>query len=105
MVGLGVRDAGGREPGRADRPGPGGVRVRVDLPLRAGYVMTVEPGLYFVKGIVESSEARAKFSDVVAWDAVDRVRREVQGIRIEDNVLVREEGPEVLTAEIDGRMW
>jgi len=105
MVGLGVRDAGGREPGRPDRLGPGGVRVRVDLPLRAGYVMTVEPGIYFVKGLIEDPVRREKLAGAVDWAAVDRVRREVQGIRIEDNVLVREEGPEVLTAEIAARMW
>jgi Xaa-Pro aminopeptidase len=105
MVGLGVRDAGGREPGRADRLGPGGVRIRVDLPLRAGYLMTVEPGIYFVKGLIDDPVRRDRFADAADWAAVDRVRREVHGIRIEDNVLVREEGPEVLTAEIEGRMW
>ncbi len=105
MVGLGVRDAGGREPGRADRLGPGGVRVRLDLPLRAGYVVTVEPGVYFVEGLIDDPSRRETLADAVDWAAVDGVRREAQGIRIEDNVLVREEGPEVLTREIEGRMW
>lgn len=105
MVGLGVRDAGGPEPGRAERLGPGGVRIRVDLPLRAGYVMTVEPGVYFVRGLVENETTREKFANAVDWAEVDCVRREVHGIRIEDNVLVTDAGPEVLTAEIEGRMW
>lgn len=54
--------------------------ARTPRPLQPGYVLTVEPGLY-----------------VPADD--DRAPAELRGcgIRIEDDVLVRDEGPEVLT--------
>ena len=48
MVGLGARDAGEVLPGR-DQRADAFPRLRVDLPLEPGYVMTVEPGVYFVR--------------------------------------------------------
>lgn len=100
MIGLGVRGAGGRLPGRAPRMGPGGVGVRVDIPLRAGHGFTVEPGIYFIPGLIDVPETRERYSDAVHWNAIDALRTEIQGVRIEDNVVVGEHGCEVLTAGI-----
>lgn len=100
MIGLGVRGAGGRLPGRTPRLGPGGVAVRVDLPLEAGYAMTVEPGMYFIAGLIDGPSVRERFADAVRWSAVDALRQEIQGIRIEDDVLVVPDGCQVLTAQI-----
>ncbi|MBC8074330.1 MAG: aminopeptidase P N-terminal domain-containing protein [Deltaproteobacteria bacterium] len=55
--------------------------ARQPRPLQPGYVLTVEPGLY-----------------VAADDARAPAELRGCGIRIEDDVLVRTEGPEVLTA-------
>lgn len=98
LVGLGVRDASGCLPGRTHRPGPGGTAIRLDLPLRAGYCMTIEPGLYFIPALIDGDEPRSRFRDAVRWSEVDRARKEIQGVRIEDNVLVTAGEPEVLTA-------
>ena len=100
MIGLGVRGAGGRLPGRAPRKGPGGVGVRVDIPLEVGHGFTVEPGLYFIPGLIDVAETRETFGDVVNWDAIDTIRKEIQGVRIEDDIVIREDGCEVLTEEI-----
>jgi len=97
MIGLGVRGAGGREPGRAPRPGPGGVRVRVDLPLRAGYAMTVEPGLYFIGRLLEG--VRERFEDAVDWASLERLAGEIRGVRIEDDVVVRADGPPLVLTD------
>jgi Xaa-Pro aminopeptidase len=97
MVGLGVRDVGGRTPDREEGRTCCGAKVRVDLPLRTGFLMTVEPGLYFVPALLDDPERREKFKDAVAWDTLDRWRK-VGGVRIEDNILVTEGESQVLTA-------
>jgi Xaa-Pro aminopeptidase len=73
--------------------------LRTDLPLEPGYVMTVEPGIYFIPALLGDPERRARHRDAVDWGRVDGLL-DFGGIRIEDNVLVREGGPEVLTAAI-----
>ena len=97
LVGLGVRDVGGHAPGREPDGECLGVKVRVDLPLEVGHLMTVEPGLYFVAGILDDPENREKFSTAVDWDKLEAWRG-VGGVRLEDDVLVTEGEPEVITA-------
>ncbi len=99
MVGLAVRDVGGRAAGRDDGARYCGVRLRVDMPLEAGFLMTVEPGLYFVPALLDNKDRRERFSGAVAWDALESWRS-VGGVRIEDNVLVTAEGPRVTTTAI-----
>ena len=98
MVGLGVRDAGevlpGREAGEDDFP-----RLRIDLPLEPGHVVTVEPGVYFVAALLDDPERRARHRDAVDWDRAASMLG-FGGIRLEQNVLVTEDGYEVLTADI-----
>ncbi len=96
MVGLGVRDAGGKLPGRKQSKRPGIRYLRVDLPLKPGYVMTVEPGIYFIPALLQNAEKRKQYRDAVAWDRVDRMLS-FGGIRIEDNVLVTDGEPAALT--------
>jgi Xaa-Pro aminopeptidase len=98
MVGLGIRDAGGAVPDRPP-PGDGFPRLRVDLPLRAGYAMTVEPGIYFVAPLLNEQETRTRLRDCVSWDKVDHFLG-FGGMRLEDDVLVTEEGCEVMTRDI-----
>jgi Xaa-Pro aminopeptidase len=97
MVGLGVRDAGERLPGRTPRPGfPS---LRVDLPLEAGHTVTVEPGVYFVPALLADPDTRRRLRDAVDWDRADALTG-FGGIRLEENVLVTDGEPEVLTAAI-----
>lgn len=97
MVGLGVRDAGEVLPGR--EPEPGLPRLRADLPLLAGHVVTIEPGLYFVPALLADPDTRARLRDQVNWERADALSV-FGGIRIENNVLVTEDGHEVLTSDI-----
>jgi Xaa-Pro aminopeptidase len=62
-------------------------------------VVTVEPGIYFVRALLEDDEQRARHRDAVDWDRVDRLL-DFGGIRIEDNVLITDGGHEVITADI-----
>jgi Xaa-Pro aminopeptidase len=98
LVGLGVRDAGDPIPERRDEPPPF-PGLRINLPLEPGFVVTVEPGLYFIAALLQDPDRRARHRNQVAWDRVDTLLG-FGGIRIEDNVLVTDEGYEVLTADI-----
>ena len=98
MVGLGVRDAGevleGREQDEAEFP-----RLRIDLPLLPGHVVTIEPGIYFVPALLHDTELRERHRDAVDWERAERML-DFGGIRIEDDVLVGEDGFEVLTSDV-----
>ncbi|MGE0495297.1 MAG: M24 family metallopeptidase [Vulcanimicrobiota bacterium] len=99
MVGMGVRDAGGWLPGRKAFATPGGTQLRLNLPLEVGYVVTIEPGLYFIKPLLQSSDHRQTFAQEMNWEEVDRWL-EVGGVRIEDNLLITAAEPENLTEGI-----
>jgi Xaa-Pro aminopeptidase len=99
LVGLGVRDASGFLPGRTRSTRPGLNMLRTDLPLERDYVITVEPGVYFIPALLRDPGRRTTFADCVAWDRIDRLL-EFGGIRIEDNVRVTDGDPEILTAAV-----
>ncbi|MFZ9746150.1 MAG: aminopeptidase P N-terminal domain-containing protein [Opitutaceae bacterium] len=99
LVGLGVRDASGLARGRTRDPRPSLRSLRMDLPLAEGFVVTVEPGLYFIPALLQDPVRRERHRDTVNWSLVE-ANLGLGGVRIEDDVLVRREGPEVLTAGI-----
>ncbi len=99
MVGLGVRDAGGRLPGAPAAGKCCGINLRVDLPLAPGYVMTVEPGIYFVPELFNDPENREKHKARIDWQRVEAFAP-IGGMRIEDNILILGKGNEVLTRDI-----
>ncbi len=97
MVGLKVRDVGGiagRPAGRVS-----GVRLRVDLALEEDFVMTVEPGLYFVPALLGREETRTRFKNEINWSETEKWL-DFGGVRIEDDIWVRKAGPENLTVGV-----
>lgn len=99
LVGLGVRDAGGLEPGRTKDPRPSLRSLRMDLVLRPGYLTTVEPGLYLIPAILNDPVRREKYRDVVNWSLVEQ-HLHIGGVRFEDNLLITDGAPLNLTAAI-----
>ncbi|HWL94178.1 MAG TPA: aminopeptidase P family protein [Phycisphaerae bacterium] len=99
LVGLGVRDASGYLPGRQRSTRFGLKFLRIDLPLQPDYVVTIEPGLYFIPAILQDPERRHTFADAVNWSLADK-HINIGGIRIEDDILATTGAPEVLTREI-----
>lgn len=98
MVGLRVRDVGG-----PPNPNPkkyAGARLRVDMKLQQGHLMTVEPGLYFIEALLNDAETRQTFGDQINWNEALKWR-EFGGVRIEDDILVTTKGPQNLTEVVE----
>ena len=61
--------------------------------------MTIEPGIYFIPALLSDPDTRHRLREQVRWDRADALFS-FGGIRIENNVLIGDEGPEILTADI-----
>jgi Xaa-Pro aminopeptidase len=99
MLGLSTHDAGGCLAGRTPSDRFGLKWLRADLPLQEDYVVTIEPGIYFIPALLDDPRRREEFADAVNWEAVDAMRG-FGGIRIEDDVRVTADGAEVLSAAV-----
>lgn len=73
--------------------------LRLNRPLRPGMLVTIEPGFYQVPAILNDAHRRSKYQNIVNWERLSQFA-DVRGIRIEDDVLVTEQGSEVLTAAL-----
>ncbi len=65
--------------------------LRLGRRLQQGFVLTVEPGIYFIPALVDQWEQEGKFKDFINYDKV-RDYLGFGGIRIEDDILVTAEG-------------
>jgi Xaa-Pro aminopeptidase len=78
--------------------------LRLGRVLQPGFVVTTEPGVYFIPELIDMWKAQNKFTEFINYDIVEKFRR-FGGIRIEDDVVVTETGRRVLgppiPAEID----
>lgn len=99
MVGLGVRDGSGLQPGRTQDPRPCLRTLRMDLPLAADYVVTIEPGLYFIPALLNDPARCERLHDGVNWPLAEQ-HLHIGGVRIEDNILVTLGAPVNLTSSI-----
>ena len=69
--------------------------LRLAKSLRSGMVLTVEPGIYFIPELISQWKAQGKFKDHIQYDKIERMLP-FGGIRIEDNVLVEDQGSKIL---------
>jgi Xaa-Pro aminopeptidase len=69
--------------------------LRLAKALQEGFVLTVEPGLYFIPELIDQWKAEGKHASFINYDEVEKYRS-FSGIRIEDNVLVTADGFRVL---------
>lgn len=69
--------------------------LRMAKALRPGYVMTVEPGIYFIPILIEKWKKEGVNDAFINYDKVSEML-DFGGIRIEDDVLVTEKGYKLL---------
>jgi Xaa-Pro dipeptidase len=100
LLGLEVHDVGGfmRSPDGGDIARPEGhPYLRLTRKLEEGFVVTMEPGLYFIPQLLDAARADTRSSGI-NWSRVDSLRK-FGGIRIEDDLAVTATGHENLTRD------
>jgi len=100
LLGLQVHDVGGLQRtaagGEIARPA-GHPYLRLTRRLEPGFVVTMEPGLYFIDQLLSQARAQACGAHI-NWPRVEQLRR-FGGIRIEDDLAVTASGCENLTRD------
>ncbi|MEJ7560592.1 MAG: aminopeptidase P family protein [Pedobacter sp.] len=69
--------------------------LRLGKALEAGYVLTVEPGLYFIPELIEQWESQKHLSAFINYEQVNKYKS-FGGIRLEDDFVITSEGSEIL---------
>lgn len=69
--------------------------LRLGKELQTGYVLTVEPGLYFIPELIDRWKAENKLAQFINYGTVESFRS-FGGIRVEDDVLITANGHRIL---------
>ena len=105
LIGLDVHDIedfgdrAGYAPGRERSARFGLAALRLNRRLEADMAVTIEPGIYFIPGLLNRPEIREQYRQWVDFERASSFLG-FGGIRIEDDILVTDDGPEVLTPGI-----
>jgi Xaa-Pro dipeptidase len=101
LLGIEVHDVGGfmKARGDGDIPRPEGhPHLRLTRVLESGFVVTMEPGIYFIPQLLEAARADDRQASRINWPRVAALKK-FGGIRIEDNLAVTASGSENLTRD------
>lgn len=69
--------------------------LRMGRRLKEGYVMTDEPGCYFIPALIDQWKAEKKHTDFLNYDAIESFK-DFGGIRLEDDILITSNGSRFL---------
>lgn len=69
--------------------------LRLGKKLEPGFVLTNEPGCYFIPALIDQWRNEGKFTEFINYDKVESYK-DFGGIRIEDDILVTSDGYRVL---------
>jgi Xaa-Pro aminopeptidase len=69
--------------------------LRLGRELEPGFVLTVEPGIYFIPELIALWEAEKRFTEYINYEKLEDWYT-FGGVRIEDDVLITEDGHRIL---------
>lgn len=73
--------------------------LRCGRRVQPGWVMTDEPGTYFIPHLIDLWKSQGMHKDFINYDEVDKYR-EFGGVRLEDDIIITETGCEVIGDKI-----
>ena len=69
--------------------------LRMGRLLQTGFVVTNEPGIYFIPELIDQWKAEKKLEQFINYDKIEKYR-DFGGIRLEDDILITENGSRIL---------
>lgn len=73
--------------------------LRLARPLEPGFVLTIEPGIYFIPELIDYWKAGKRFEDFINYDKLESYR-DFTGLRNEEDYLITEDGARLLGKKI-----
>jgi len=73
--------------------------LRLARELAPGWVITVEPGIYFIPALIDGWQSEGRHRDFICYENIEAFRT-FGGIRIEDDIVITDDGCRVLGSGI-----
>lgn len=73
--------------------------LRCGRRIQPGWVLTDEPGIYFIPALIDKWKAEGMYRDFLCYDKIEEYR-DFGGIRLEDDILITDNGCRVLGEQI-----
>ena len=73
--------------------------LRLARPLEPGFVLTIEPGIYFIPELIDLWKSEGRFKDFINYDKVETYK-DFSGLRNEEDYLITETGARRLGKKI-----
>lgn len=73
--------------------------LRCGRRLQTGFVMTDEPGIYFIPHLIDLWKGKGMHKDFINYDAVESFK-DFGGVRIEDDIIITDNGCEIVGDKI-----
>ncbi|MCT4640482.1 MAG: aminopeptidase P family protein [Bacteroidales bacterium] len=70
--------------------------LRLGKELKEGFVITNEPGIYFIPALIDKWQSEGTNKEFINFDLVNKEYRDFGGIRLEDDILVTKDGSRML---------